>query len=128
LPVQVDIADETSVATMMAVAQEKFGGLDILVNNAALVVEAVGTPAIRTEIADFERLLRVNLTGAPICSKAAVPLMTARGGGKIINQLSAGALPAQTTYGFSKLALHGLTTTLASLGRWASTSTRSRRA
>ncbi len=113
LAVEVDIADEALVATMMAITQDKFGGLDILVNNAALMVEAVGTPAIRTEIADFERLLRVNLTGALICAKAAVPLMQARGGGKIVNQLSAGAWPAQTTYGVSKIALHGLTTTLA---------------
>ena len=113
LAVQVDIADEASVAAMMAATVEAFGGLDILVNNAALMVEAVGTPAIKTEIADFERLLRVNLTGALICTKAAVPLMQARGGGKIVNQLSAGAWPAQTTYGVSKIALHGLTATLA---------------
>ena len=113
LAVKVDIADEGSVAAMMAATQDTFDGLDILVNNAALMVEAVGTPAIRTEISDFERLLRVNLTGALICAKAAVPLMQARGGGKIVNQLSAGAWPAQTTYGVSKIALHGLTTTLA---------------
>lgn len=114
IAVQVDIADEASVAALMAATVDAFGGLDILVNNAALMVEAVGTPAIRTEIADFERLLRVNLTGALICAKAAVPLMQARGGGRIVNQLSAGAWPAQTTYGVSKIALHGLTTTLAS--------------
>jgi NAD(P)-dependent dehydrogenase (short-subunit alcohol dehydrogenase family) len=77
------------------------------------MVEAVGTPAIRTEIADFERLLRINVLGALICAKAAVPLFQARGGGKIVNALSAGAWPAQTPYGVSKLALHGLTTTLA---------------
>jgi NAD(P)-dependent dehydrogenase (short-subunit alcohol dehydrogenase family) len=113
LAIQVDIADEGSVAAMMEATVAAFGGLDILVNNAALMVEAVGTPAVQTEIADFERLLRVNLTGALICAKAAVPLMQARGAGKIVNQLSAGAWPAQTTYGISKLALHGLTTTLA---------------
>ncbi|MDP3677411.1 MAG: SDR family oxidoreductase [Novosphingobium sp.] len=113
LAVQVDIGDEGSVAIMMATTQDRFGGLDILVNNAALMVEAVGTPAIRTEIADFERLLRVNLLGALICSQAAVPMFQARGGGKIVNQLSAGAWPAQTPYGVSKIALHGLTTTLA---------------
>ena len=118
LAVRVYIGDEASVATMMAATQDRFGGLDILVNNAALMVEAVGTPAIKTEVADFERLLRVNLLGALICSKAAVPLFEARGGGKIVNQLSAGAWPAQTPYGVSKIALQGLTTTLATeLGR-----------
>lgn len=111
--VQVDIADETSVAAMMRETEEAFGGLDILVNNAALMVEVVGTPAVKTDIAAFERLMRINLTGALVCAKAAVPLMTARGGGKIVNQISAGAFPAQSTYGVSKIALLGLTTTLA---------------
>lgn len=116
--VQVDITDEASVAAMMAATREAFGGLDILVNNAALMVEAVGTPAVQTEIADFEKLMKVNVTGALICAKAAVPLFQERGGGKIVNQLSAGAWPAQTTYGVSKIALLGLTQTLATeLGR-----------
>src|SRR3546814_11906358 len=77
------------------------------------MVEAVGTPAIQTSIADFDRLMRINLTGALICSKAAVPLFEARGGGKIVNQLSAGGLPAQTPYGITKVALLGLPTTIA---------------
>src|SRR3546814_3668423 len=82
------------------------------------MVGAVGTPAIQTSIPDFDRLMRINLTGALICSKAAVPLFEARGGGKIVNQLSAGGFPAQTPYGISKVALLGLTTTLATeLGR-----------
>lgn len=113
LAVQVDITDPQSVADMTAATKARFGGLDILVNNAALMVEVVGTPAIQTPIADFERLLRVNLTGALICAQAAAPLMMERGGGKIVNQISAGAFPAQTTYGVSKIALLGLTTTLA---------------
>jgi len=111
--VQVDITDAASVTDMMAAAKAQFGGVDILVNNAALMVEAVGTPAIKTAIPDFERVLRVNLTGALICAQAAVPLMVERGGGKIVNQISAGAFPAQTTCGVSKIALLGLTTTLA---------------
>jgi NAD(P)-dependent dehydrogenase (short-subunit alcohol dehydrogenase family) len=110
--VRVDITDEASVAAMMAATVEAFGGLDILVNNAALMLEAVGTPAIQTKVADLERLMRVNLFGALICAQAAVPLM-AKSGGKIVNQVSAGAFPAQTTYGISKIALLGLTTTLA---------------
>jgi NAD(P)-dependent dehydrogenase (short-subunit alcohol dehydrogenase family) len=113
LPVRVDIADEASVAAMVEQTVGHFGGLDILVNNAALMVEAVGTPAIQTAIADFERLLRINLLGALICAKASVPAMAARGGGRIVNQVSAGAYPAQTPYGVSKLALAALTTTLA---------------
>jgi NAD(P)-dependent dehydrogenase (short-subunit alcohol dehydrogenase family) len=60
----------------------------------------------------------VNVTGALNCAQALVPQMRERGGGKIVNQLSGGAFPAQSLYGVSKLALLGLTTTLArQLGR-----------
>jgi len=60
----------------------------------------------------------VNVTGALNCVQAIVPLMRARGGGKIVNQVSGGAFPAISVYGISKLALVGLTTTLArQLGR-----------
>ena len=118
LAVETDIANEQSVAALMAAAKDRFGGVDILVNNAALMVEAVGTPTIQMAISDVERLLRINVLGALMCAQAVVPLMAARGGGKIINQLSAGAFPAQTAYGISKVALLGLTTTLATeLGR-----------
>lgn len=113
LPLRVDIADRASVDAMAAAAVEHFGGIDILVNNAALMVEAVGTPAIQTAPEAWDRLLSVNLTGALNCAQAVVPSMIARGGGRIVNQLSAGAFPAQTSYGVSKVALLGLTTTLA---------------
>jgi NAD(P)-dependent dehydrogenase (short-subunit alcohol dehydrogenase family) len=60
----------------------------------------------------------VNLTGALNCVQAIVPLMRERGAGKIVNQVSGGAFPALSVYGISKLALVGLTTTLArQLGR-----------
>jgi NAD(P)-dependent dehydrogenase (short-subunit alcohol dehydrogenase family) len=111
--VQVDITDEASVQAMMDATVAAYGGLDILVNNAALMVEAVGTPTYQMTTADFERLMRVNVTGALICSKAAVPLFQQRGGGRIVNQSSAGAFPAQSAYGISKIATVGLTTTLA---------------
>lgn len=118
MALEVDIADQDSVEKMVAVATERLGGVDILVNNAALMVEAVGTPLIQTAPADWDRLLSVNLTGALRCARAVVPSMVARGGGRIVNQLSAGAFPAQTSYGVSKVALLGLTTTLATeLGR-----------
>jgi NAD(P)-dependent dehydrogenase (short-subunit alcohol dehydrogenase family) len=64
-------------------------------------------------IADWNRLMAVNVTGALNCAQAIAPLMAARGGGKIVNQLSGGAFPAGSLYGISKLALLGLTTTLA---------------
>jgi NAD(P)-dependent dehydrogenase (short-subunit alcohol dehydrogenase family) len=118
IAVGVNIADEASVAGMVKAATEAFGGVDILVNNAALMAELGSTPAIDIAIADWKRILDVNLTGALICAQAVAPSMRARGGGKIVNQVSGGAFPAISVYGIGKLALTGLTTTLArQLGR-----------
>jgi NAD(P)-dependent dehydrogenase (short-subunit alcohol dehydrogenase family) len=109
----VDITDRAAVAAMVEAAVSAFGGIDILVNNAALMVEIVDTPAIQISTEALNRALAVNLHGALNCSQAVVPSMIARGGGRIVNQLSAGAFPAQTVYGVTKVALLGLTTTLA---------------
>ena len=113
LGVRTDITDQASVAAMAAAAEKEFGGVDILVNNAALMVEIVATPAIQHTTEQWNRAFAVNVTGALNCSQAVVPLMAKRGGGKIINQVSGGAFPASTVYGITKIALVGLTTTLA---------------
>jgi NAD(P)-dependent dehydrogenase (short-subunit alcohol dehydrogenase family) len=65
------------------------------------------------ERADWDRAFAVNVTGAWQCAKAVVPSMQARGGGRIVNQSSAGAFPAESVYGITKIAIVGLTTTLA---------------
>jgi NAD(P)-dependent dehydrogenase (short-subunit alcohol dehydrogenase family) len=111
--VQVDITDRGSVAAMVEATKKAFGGVDILVNNAALMVEIVATPTIQISAEDFNRALSVNLHGALNCAQAVAPLMAERGGGRIVNQLSAGAFPAQGVYGITKIALLGLTTALA---------------
>jgi NAD(P)-dependent dehydrogenase (short-subunit alcohol dehydrogenase family) len=110
---QVDITDPASVKRMMEKASATFGGIDILVNNAALMVELAYQPIIKTPLEDWNRLMAVNVNGALICAQAAVPYMRQRGGGRIINQVSGGAFPAASGYGVSKLALVGVTTTLA---------------
>ena len=115
---QVDITDPASVKKMMEKAHAAFGGIDILVNNAALMVELSYQPVIKTPIEEWNRVMAVNVNGALICSQAAVPYMRQRGAGRIINQVSGGAYPATSVYGVSKLALVGVTTTLArELGR-----------
>ncbi len=113
IAVQVDITDRTKVDAMASVAVKTYGGVDILVNNAALMVEIVATPAIEHTAEQWNRAFAVNVTGALNCSQAVAPLMAERGGGKIINQVSGGAFPASTVYGITKIALVGLTTTLA---------------
>jgi NAD(P)-dependent dehydrogenase (short-subunit alcohol dehydrogenase family) len=113
LAVGVDITQPDQVAAMVKAGSDAFGGIDILVNNAALMVEVVAFQAADIALDDWNRLMNVNLTGALICAQAVIPSMRERGGGRIINQVSGGAFPAVSVYGVSKLALTGLTTTLA---------------
>jgi NAD(P)-dependent dehydrogenase (short-subunit alcohol dehydrogenase family) len=116
--VVVDITHAESVQAMAAAAVKAFGGVDILVNNAALMAELGSLQAATISLEDWNRVMNVNVTGALLCAQAVIPLMRQRGGGKIVNQVSGGAYPAMSVYGISKLALVGLTTTLArQLGR-----------
>jgi NAD(P)-dependent dehydrogenase (short-subunit alcohol dehydrogenase family) len=118
IAVPVDITQPDAVRAMAKAAADAFGGVDILVNNAALMVELGNQMVVDTPVEEWDRLMAVNVTGALNCVQAFVPQMRARGSGKIVNQLSGGAFPAQSLYGVSKLALLGLTTTLArQLGR-----------
>ncbi len=111
--VSVDIADEASVAAMVGDTVSAFGGVDILVNNAALMLQLAPIPAMQMSRQDWDRGFAVNVTGAWLCTKAVAPEMEKRGGGRIVNQSSLGAFPAATVYGITKLALVGLTTTMA---------------
>jgi NAD(P)-dependent dehydrogenase (short-subunit alcohol dehydrogenase family) len=118
IAVSVDITQPDSVRKMAAAARDAFGGVDILINNAALMAELGYQPAAEIPLEQWNRVMDVNLTGALNCVQAIVPLMRERGGGRIVNQVSGGAFPALSVYGISKLALVGLTTTLArQLGR-----------
>lgn len=118
IAVQVDITDTSAVEAMAAQAKQVFGGIDILVNNAALMVEIVDKPLIQTDRARFDKGMAVNVWGALNCAQVIAPYMAERGSGAIVNQVSAGAYPAQTFYGVTKIALHGVTTALATeLGR-----------
>ena len=108
----VDITDVESVASMIDVARSAYGGVDVLVNNAA-IIDMPYTPLATYPLDWWERGFRINVTGALICTQAVVPLMLERGGGKIINQSSSGAFTAAGAYGIGKLALVGLTVALA---------------
>lgn len=111
--VAVDITSEASVQAMVDAAVAAFGGVDILVNNAALMAELSKTPLSQYPIEEWNRTMAVNLTGAFLCCRAVVPLMKARGGGRIVNQASGGAFIPTTAYGVSKTALVSLTIALA---------------
>jgi NAD(P)-dependent dehydrogenase (short-subunit alcohol dehydrogenase family) len=113
MAVGVDVSDEASTLAMAEAARQAFGGIDILINNAALMVDvsydAIDTVAIEA----WNKAFAVNLNGALLCARAVAPSMRERGGGRIVNQTSGGAFPATSLYGITKLALVGLTTSLA---------------
>ena len=113
IAVAVDITQPEQAKRMAEATSKAFGGIDILVNNAALMVEVAAAKITEVSFDDWNRMISVNLTGALVCTQAVLPGMRARGSGKIVNQLSGGAFPAVSVYGISKLALYGLTTTLA---------------
>ncbi len=115
-----DVADAAGVTRAFAALTQRFGRLDALVNNAGI---AIFKPLLETTLADWERTLAVNLTGAFLCTQAAALLMRDNGGGAIVNITSISGLRASTlrvAYGTSKAALAQLTkqqaAELASLG------------
>ena len=113
LAVTCDVSDANAVASAVSAIQRRFGRLDALVNNAGVAVFA---PLMETSDADWSRVLAVNLSGPFLCTKAAVPLMRAHGGGAIVNITSISGLRASTlrsAYGTSKAGLAHLTKQLA---------------
>ncbi|CUU58152.1 NAD(P)-dependent dehydrogenase, short-chain alcohol dehydrogenase family [Parafrankia irregularis] len=112
--VRADVADEASVNAMASAAAERFGSVDILVNNAALMAEVVGRGTLTTMPLDlWERTMAVNLTGPLLCVRAVLPHMKERGYGKIVNQSSGGAFMGANAYGISKLGVVSMTLSLA---------------
>ena len=81
IAVGVDIADSASATAMVARAVDTHGGVDILVNNAALMLEALISPASTIGLDDWNRIMAVNVTGALLCAQAVAPIMRERGGG-----------------------------------------------
>jgi 3-hydroxybutyrate dehydrogenase len=109
-----DVADEAAVEQLMARALADFGRIDILVNNAGIA----GPTAPVTEVTreDWDRTIAVNLTGAFLCAKHALPHMIKQQSGRIINITSIAGLQAyalRSPYCASKWAMVGLTQTLA---------------
>jgi len=109
-----DVADEASVARMVAATMKEFGRLDVLVNNAG--VSGPTANVVEIERADWDRTLAVNVTGAFLCSKHAVPHMIARRGGRVINITSIAGLigyALRSPYAVSKWGMIALTRSLA---------------
>ena len=108
-----DVSEEKQVQAMAEEAVRAFGGIDILINNAGLHLMEYNVPCTQLELRKWRKMLEVNLTGPMMCAAACHPSMEERGGGVIINQSSIAAYLANGAYGVSKLALNGLTMSLA---------------
>jgi NAD(P)-dependent dehydrogenase (short-subunit alcohol dehydrogenase family) len=107
--VPADIGRTSDVERLVATTVDAFGGIDILVNNAAI---DPFRPLLETSVEDWDACLGVNLRGSFLCAKACVPHMVARGGGWIVNTssiLALGAIPRSGAYVTSKAAVMGLT-------------------
>jgi len=80
--IEVDVADESSVAALVDATVARFGRLDILVNNAGMNIRK---PVERLALDEWRQVIDVNLTSAFLMSRACHPMMKKQGGGKIIN-------------------------------------------
>jgi NAD(P)-dependent dehydrogenase (short-subunit alcohol dehydrogenase family) len=117
LAVRCDVTDEASVEAMVQAALARFGRVDILVNNAGA---AFFYPIAETPLKRWETVLKVNLTGAFLCTKAVLPMMMEQRSGNIINisslaadERDAGLVPTGVAYAVAKAGLDRFTIGLA---------------
>ena len=87
-----DVSDEAQVRAAVQATVERFGGLDILYNNAAVI--AYGNRIADMPVEQWDRTIGINLRGPFLCAKHAIPHLIARGGGVIVNVSSHGAFQA----------------------------------
>jgi 3-oxoacyl-[acyl-carrier protein] reductase len=114
----VDVASQPAVEAAVAATLERFGRIDILINNAGITRDAQlvkvknGTVVGAMSADDFEAVLNVNLKGVFACTQAVVPAMIRQGYGRIVNAASVVALYGnfgQTNYVASKAGVVGMT-------------------
>jgi 3-oxoacyl-[acyl-carrier protein] reductase len=113
ISVKGDISKLSEVENLIAVAKEKFGSIDIMVNNAGITKD---TLIIRMKEEDFDSVIDVNLKGVFNCLKSITPIMVKQKGGKIINISSVVGLTGnagQVNYAASKAGVIGMTKSLA---------------
>ncbi len=113
LAIELDVGDEEQVDAAIAATVAELGGLDIVVNNAAVTAHV---PALELTTADWDDVMRTNLRGAFLVARAAARVMKDRGGGRIVNLSSPFArvgLADRVAYSVSKAGLEQLTRSLA---------------
>jgi 3-oxoacyl-[acyl-carrier protein] reductase len=119
LSLHVNVADESQVKGLIAQTVSHFQGIDLLVNNAGISPKHQGKKQVLWEmsIAEWDQVMAVNIRGAFLCCRFAVPEMIKRGGGAIVNLSSqaakAGSVITGCHYVISKAGMVGLTKILA---------------
>jgi NAD(P)-dependent dehydrogenase (short-subunit alcohol dehydrogenase family) len=109
-----DVSDVGQVDKLFQAVQKNLGGLDVLVNNAGIAGPTARVEDIRPE--DWDRCIAIDLNGMFYCTRKAMPMIKAAGGGSIINMSStAGRLgfPMRSPYAAAKWAVVGFTEALA---------------
>jgi glucose 1-dehydrogenase len=114
LPVKGDISKEEDIIRMYREIIEKFGSLDILINNAGI---QTASPSHKLATSDFDKVIQVNLRGAYLCARQAIAHFLERGNGGIIVNISSVheiiPRPEYISYSMSKGAMENMTKTLA---------------
>ncbi|MGC7096232.1 SDR family NAD(P)-dependent oxidoreductase [Amycolatopsis lurida] len=113
-----DLSEQAVVDRVTATAVDSFGGIDVLVNNAGIMDGMTATADVTD--AEWERVLRINLTAPFVLSRAVLPHLLERGKGAIVNTASEAALrgsAAGTAYTVSKHGIVGLTKSMAIMYR-----------
>lgn len=116
LAIKTDVSQEEDTQEMARKTTERFGRIDALINNAAIMADAFFKPFNAISVADWDRVMSVNLRGTWLCCKAVYPQMQAQGKGKIINVSAASVfagLPMTSAYTASKGGIVALTRVLA---------------
>jgi 3-oxoacyl-[acyl-carrier protein] reductase len=111
--VAVDVSSPESTAAMAAATVERFGGIDLLVNNAAIYGGMKLDTLLTVDWEYYRRFMGVNMDGALLCTRACYSHMAARGGGAIVNQSSTAAWLYGAYYGLAKVGVNGITQQLA---------------
>ena len=116
LAVEVDVSDEEQVASMYEQTTSRFGGVDVLYNNAG-ISPADDASVLETSVEAWQRVQDVNTKGVFLCCKHGIPRLLERGGGSVINVASfvaiVGAATSQISYTASKGAVLAMSRELA---------------
>jgi NAD(P)-dependent dehydrogenase (short-subunit alcohol dehydrogenase family) len=113
LPLRVDITDNAAITAGVGAVVEKFGRIDVLVNNAGVIQIK---PFLETDEGDFDRIIGLNIKGTFFVTQAVAPHMVKQKGGRIVN-LSSGAArgpaPRSAPYGIAKIGVVHFTQSMA---------------